>query len=78
MTLRTATIRVNRETRDLLAEQAREEGVSLASSLARLAEERQRAAAWQSERTASRGDAESSQAREEDREWDATLADGFD
>jgi hypothetical protein len=77
MTAQTATIRVRGETRDLLAGQAREEGISLASLLARLAEERQRAAIWQSERAASRADAESSEVSEEDRDWDAVLSDGL-
>jgi hypothetical protein len=73
----TATIRVARETRDVLAEQARAEGVSLASLLARFAREQQNASIWRSERDAGRRDAEAAAAREEDEDWDVTLADGI-
>jgi hypothetical protein len=73
----TATIRVRRETRDLLAEQASAEGVSLSSLLARFAREHQNAELWRSERAASNADAADAAAREEDSGWDATLADGI-
>jgi hypothetical protein len=74
----TATIRVTRETRDVLAKQARAEGVSLASLLARFARERQTASVWRSEREASRADLESASARQEHADWDVTSADGLD
>ncbi len=73
----TATIRVARDTRDLLAEQAQDRGVSLASLLAEIARERQTAAIWHSEREASRADAENPDVADEDRTWEAVLADGF-
>jgi hypothetical protein len=76
MPVDTATIRVARETRDVLAEQARAEGVSLASLLARFARERQNASIWRSEQDASRSDAATA-TRDEDEDWDATLADGI-
>ena len=71
------TIRVARATRDLLAEQARERGLSLAAMLGEMAEEHRRQAIWSSERQASRIDAEDPEASAETREWDATLEDGL-
>lgn len=64
-------------TRDLLGEQARERGLSLAALLAEIAEERRREAVWRSERAADRLDAESSGAQAEVRAWEATLEDGL-
>ncbi len=58
MASETSTIRVNRQTRDLLAEQARERGVSLAAMLGEIADDRRREALWRSEREASRLDAQ--------------------
>lgn len=78
MPSQTATIRVTRETRDLLAEQARKGGVSLAALLGEIAEEGRREAVWHSEREASRIDAQNPDAQAEVREWEATLGDGVD
>jgi predicted DNA-binding ribbon-helix-helix protein len=78
MAAQTSTIRVTRATRDLLAEQARERGVSLAALLAEIADERRRDAVWRSEREASRIDAQNADAQDEVREWEATLEDGLD
>ena len=77
MEARTATIRVARVTRDLLAEQARERGLSLAGLLAEVAEERRREAIWRLEREASRLDARDSRVQDETRDWEATLEDGL-
>jgi predicted DNA-binding ribbon-helix-helix protein len=77
MATETSTIRVARATRDLLAEQARQRGVSLAAMLAEIAEEHLRQAIWRSEREASRSDTDSAEASSEIQEWDATLADGI-
>jgi hypothetical protein len=74
----TATIRVARTTRDSLAEQARERGMSLASLLAEMAREREMEAIWESERAATRADAQSPAALEDARLWEATLEDGLD
>lgn len=76
MAQRTVTIRVNRETRDLLATQARERGTSLAAMLAGFAHEAEREAAFEAERNATRRDLASAAARTEEREWEATLGDG--
>jgi len=78
MATETATIRVARATRDALAEQARERGISLASLLADVARERQIEAIWESERRAVHADAQNPEALEEMRLWEATLEDGID
>lgn len=78
MASQTATIRVTRLTRDLLAAQARERGVSLAALLAEIADERRRKEIWRSEREAHRIDAQSRAAQVELRDWEATLGDGVD
>jgi uncharacterized protein (DUF1778 family) len=76
MSVETATIRVTRETRDLLAQQARERGVSLSSMLAELARDVAREAVFRSERDAARADASNRDAVGEERAWEATLGDG--
>ena len=78
MATETATIRVSRETRDLLAGQARERGLSLSAMLAELAGELDREAMFGAAREATRRDADSDTVRAEDREWEATLGDGVD
>ncbi len=78
MATETSTIRVTRATRDLLAAQARERGVSLAALVGEIAEERRRAAIWRSEREATRADAQDWDARAELRDWEDTLEDGLD
>lgn len=78
MATETATIRVARETRDLLAAQARERGVSLSSMLAELAREAERGAIFRAEREAARADAGDPAVRAEEREWEAPLGDGVD
>jgi antitoxin MazE7 len=74
----TATIRVTRETRDLLAEQARQRGVSLSAMLAELALDAEREEVFRSEREAARADADEPGVRAEEREWEAALGDGID
>jgi hypothetical protein len=69
---------VSRATRDLLAEQARDRGVSLATMLGEIAEDRRREVVWHSEREASRIDAQNRDAETEIREWETTLEDGLD
>ncbi len=78
MSAETSTIRVSRATRDLLAEQARERGVSLAAMLGEIADECRREAIWRSEREATLVDAHNPDAQTEIREWEATLEDGLD
>jgi hypothetical protein len=74
----TATIRVTRATRDLLAKQARSQGTSLAALLADLAREREAQSIWDSEREASSVDAENPEVGAEELAWETTLADGLD
>lgn len=74
----TATIRVPNETRDLLAEQARERGLSISAMLTEMARQARRDAIFRAERDAVRRDAEATHAQAEDQEWEATLADGID
>jgi hypothetical protein len=78
MATETATIRVSRETRDLLAEQARKRGVPLAALLGEIARRADREETLRAEREASRLDAADPSARAEDREWAAVLGDGID
>jgi hypothetical protein len=78
MATETATIRVTRETRDLLAEQASERGVSLSAMLSDLARDVARKAVFRGEREATRADADSERVKSEDREWEATLGDGIE
>lgn len=73
----TATIRVTRQTRDMLAAQAREQGVSLAAMLEQIARDGLRQAALRSERDAARADASDRRARADERAWDAALGDGI-
>jgi hypothetical protein len=74
----TATIRVTRDTRDLLAEQARARGVSLAALLGEIARERETEAIWESERQARRLEVGDPVAEEEMHLWESTLEDGID
>jgi uncharacterized protein (DUF1778 family) len=78
MATETATIRVTRETRDLLAQQASERGVSLAAMVADLARDVAREAIFRSERDAIRADSGAATVRAEEREWEAALGDGID
>jgi hypothetical protein len=74
----TATIRVPRETRDKLAEQARDRGVSLAALLSEMAREREIEAMFESERQAVLAEVGDPVAEEERRLWETTLEDGID
>lgn len=74
----TATIRVARTTRDTLAEQAHEQGVSLASLLTEIAREREVEAIFESERRARLAEVGDPAAEEEMRLWETTIEDGID
>ena len=85
MAAKTATIRVTRQTRDLLADQAREgglslreRGLSLSAMLAEQALEAEREAAFRAEREASRADRGNPHVAAEERDWGAALGDGID
>lgn len=77
MATETATIRVARRTRDLLAEQASERGISLSMMLAEFAREADRDAALRSERHAARADSRDSVVDEEEGEWETAVGDGI-
>lgn len=76
MAVDTATIRVTRETRDLLAAQAHERGVSLSAMLTEMARDVAREAVFRSEREASRVDASNRDVLREEREWESVRSDG--
>ena len=78
MATETATIRVSRETRDLLAEQARARGISLSSMLHDVAHDVAREALFRSERHASRADAENPDVAVEESDWETAAGDGVD
>jgi uncharacterized protein (DUF1778 family) len=78
MAAETATIRVTRETRDLLAAQARERGMSLSAMLEDLARGAAREAIFRSEREAARADSSDRRVRDEDRIWESAVGDGVD
>ncbi len=77
MATETSTIRVTRATRDLLAEQARQRGVSVSALLSEIAEGRRRDAIWRSEYQANRIDEQNPDTQAELREWEGTLEDGL-
>jgi post-segregation antitoxin (ccd killing protein) len=74
----TATIRVPRQTRDRLAAQARDRGISLSALLTELAERAERADAYRSEREATLAEIDDPVAMAEYRLWEGTLEDGID
>jgi hypothetical protein len=78
MAVDTATIRVTRSTRDLLAAQARQRGVSLAALLAEVAREQELEEIFASERRAVLAEVGDPVAEEEMRLWESTLEDGID
>ena len=74
----TSTIRVPRETRDLLAEIAQEHGISVSAMLTEFARRAVREEAFRSEREATRADASNPEAVAEMLLWETTLEDGLD
>jgi hypothetical protein len=74
----TTTIRVTKATRDRLAREAEERGVSLAGLLEDIARRAERERILASEREAQRLDALNPAVAEEERLWETTLADGID
>jgi hypothetical protein len=72
-----ATIRVPRETRDLLAAYAQERGLSLSALLSEFARRAQRVDAIRSEREATWVDLSDGEAATEEREWEMVLGDGL-
>ena len=77
MSTPTTTIRVSVQTRDRLAAQARERGVSIATLLTELATQVEREAIFRAEREAARAEAAADAVRDEDRDWGQTVDDGI-
>jgi hypothetical protein len=77
MSTPTTTIRVPVQTRDRLAAQARERGMSIAALLTELATAAEHEAMFRAERYATRADAAVQAVRDEDRDWDHTVDDGI-
>ena len=77
MSTHTTTIRVPVQTRDRLAAQARERGVSIAAFLTELASRAEREAIFRAERDVTRAEATIAAVRGEDRDWDDVVADGL-
>lgn len=71
------TIRVSTRTRDRLAAQARERGISISALLTELASQAERQAIFRAEREATRAEAGAHAAREEDRDWEDTVGDSL-
>ncbi len=78
MATQTTTIRVPVTTRDRLAEQARQRGMTVAAFLDELSDQLDRQAAFEAERRATLTDAGVSEVDDEDRDWDATTGDGIE
>lgn len=78
MATETATIRVSKETRDKLAAQARERGLSLAAMLTRVARAGEREALYAAERRATVRDLSRPEVAREEAEWAGTDADGVE
>jgi len=77
MSTPTTTIRVPVQTRDRLAAQARERGVSIAVLLTEFATRVEREAIFRAERDATRAEAALQAVRDENRDWDTTVGDGI-
>ncbi|WP_204079562.1 antitoxin [Mycobacterium riyadhense] len=77
MSTPTTTIRVPVRTRDRLAAQARERGVSIAALLTELATRAEQEAIFRAERDATRAEAALQAVRDENRDWGSTVDDGL-
>ena len=78
MSTSTTTVRVSVQTRDRLAAQARERGMSISALLAELAGRADREAMFNAEREATRAESAARATRDEDRDWADASADGID
>jgi post-segregation antitoxin (ccd killing protein) len=77
MSTPTTTIRVSIQTRDRLAAQASERGISISALLTELASSAEHRAIFRAERDATRAEATVRAVCEENRDWDDTAGDGF-
>lgn len=77
MSTATTTIRVPIRTRDRLAAQARERGVSIAALLTDLAARAENEAIFRAERDTTRAETALQAVHDENRDWDTTITDGL-
>jgi hypothetical protein len=77
MSTPTTTIRVPVPTRDRLAAQARERGVSIAALLTELAARAEHEAIFRAERDATLAEASAEAVRDEDHDWGQAVDDGI-
>jgi predicted DNA-binding protein len=77
MSTPTTTIRVPVRTRDRLAAQARERGVSIAALLTELASRAEHEAIFRAERHTTRAEAGDHAVHDEERDWDHTVDDAI-
>lgn len=78
MATETTTVRVSLRTRDRLAAQARNRGVSISTLLEELAAGADREAIFRAEREATRAEADYRTVREEEGDWADAAADDID
>ena len=78
MSTSTTTVRVSVQTRDRLAAQARERGMSISALLADLADRADREAMFGAEREATRAESAARAVRDEDLDWALVTDDGVD
>ena len=78
MSTPTTTVRVSVQTRDRLAAQARERGMSISALLADLASQADREAMFSAERETTLAESAARAVREEDEDWAAATDDGLD
>jgi post-segregation antitoxin (ccd killing protein) len=77
MSTQPTTIRVPIVTRDRLAVQARERGVSISALLTQLATRAEHEEIFRVERDTTRAEAAQQAVRDENRDWDTTVDDGL-
>jgi hypothetical protein len=77
MSTPTTTIRIPVQTRDRLAAQARDRGVSIAALLTELAARAEHETIFRAEREATLAEASADAIRHEDRDWDDAVDDGI-
>ena len=78
MSTESTTVRISLRTRDRLAAQARERGVSISALLEELAAGADREAIFRAERQATRAEAGNQSIREAEGDWADAAADGID
>lgn len=77
MSTPTTTVRLPVQTRDRLAAQARERGISVAALIAEFASRAERESIFRAEREAARLEAVDAAVHAEERDWDTAVGDGL-